>query len=385
MPDKTRLKIGFVLDDSLDRPDGVQQYVLTTGEWLRAQGHEVHYLVSTTLRRDLPNVHDLGENVGVTFNGNQMHTPLPASRRQIKQLLRQEAFDVLHVQMPYSPLLAGRVINAAGRKTAIVGTFHIFPKAWFVTAASRLLAIWCTRTLHRFDAIMSVSPAAQAFAQGTFGVQSTIVPNAIWLKTFRSAKPYPRRDQTVKNVLFLGRLVPRKGCLLLLQAAALLKDDSSVPPFAITICGKGPLADELERYARDHGLSRQVTFKGFVLEEDKPRYYASADVTVFPSNGGESFGIVLVEAMAAGTSAVLAGDNSGYRSVLESCPSEVLFDPHDPAALAAKLKSMLNDTALRKHVAAWQQHHAEHFDIERTGKTIMKLYVSALRRRRNMR
>ncbi len=385
LSETSRLKVGFVLDDSLDRPDGVQQYVLTTGEWLRSHGHDVHYLVSTTLRRDLPNMHDLGENIGVSFNGNMMHTPLPASQRRIRALLAREQFDILHVQMPYSPLLAGRIIKAAGPKTAVVGTFHIVPKSRLVSVAVRMLAVWCTRTLSRFDAVMSVSSAAQAFAQKAFGLSSLVVPNAIWLDTFRAAKPYARKHPEVINILFLGRLVPRKGCLLLLQAVMLLKDDPAVPPFAVTVCGKGPLEQELQAFVARNGLERYVTFKGFVREEDKPRYYASADVTVFPSNGGESFGIVLIEAMASGRSAVLAGDNSGYRTVLDACPGDVLFDPRSPAALAETLKTMLTDKALRRHIASWQRHHAEQFDIERTGGIIVRTYISALRQRTNMR
>src|SRR4051812_41321546 len=108
-PSDSSLKIGFVLDDSLDKPDGVQQYVLSMGEWLRSQGHDIHYLVSTTTRSDLSNVHNLGRFVTVRFNGNAMGTPLPASGRKIKRLLRDEQFDVLHVQLPYSPFLAHKV------------------------------------------------------------------------------------------------------------------------------------------------------------------------------------------------------------------------------------------------------------------------------------
>ena len=252
MPDTKHLTIGFVLDDSLDRPDGVQQYVLTTGEWLRRQGHDVHYLVSTSSRRDLHNLHDMASNVNVNFNGNRLGTPLPAARRHIRAVLAEKRFDVLHVQMPYSPFLAGRVIKAAARDTAVVGTFHIVPRSTFVALASRALAIWCRGTLRRFDRIMSVSTAAEAFAWRTFGVRSEVVPNPIELSVFRGAAPFSK-SQAAINILFLGRLVPRKGCQVLLQAAKLLAEDASVPPFHVTICGKGPLMEKLKQYVRDNG------------------------------------------------------------------------------------------------------------------------------------
>src|SRR5579875_4032120 len=100
------MKIGMVLDDTLDTPDGVQQYVLQVGRWLSAQGHDVHYLVGATTRTDIPNIHSLSRNKQVRFNGNRMSMPLPASRKKLKQFLRTEQFDVLHVQVPYSPFMA---------------------------------------------------------------------------------------------------------------------------------------------------------------------------------------------------------------------------------------------------------------------------------------
>ncbi|HTH72515.1 MAG TPA: glycosyltransferase family 4 protein, partial [Candidatus Pristimantibacillus sp.] len=106
-----RLKIGLVLDDSLDKVDGVQQYVLIVGRWLTAQGHDVHYLVGETKRTDLPGMHSLARNVKVRFNKNRMAIPLPANLRAIRALLKREQFDVLHVQVPYSPALAGRIIK----------------------------------------------------------------------------------------------------------------------------------------------------------------------------------------------------------------------------------------------------------------------------------
>ena len=113
MKSAKRLKIGFVLDDSLDVPDGVQQYVLTVGAWMKGQGHDVHYLVGQTDRNDIPNVHSMSKNIKVRFNKNRMTMPLPTSVKAIAAILQREQFDILHVQMPYSPFMAGRLIKAA--------------------------------------------------------------------------------------------------------------------------------------------------------------------------------------------------------------------------------------------------------------------------------
>lgn len=374
------LKIAFVLDDSLDKPDGVQQYVLTLGEWLRQNGHDVHYLVGETARTDIPNVHSLSRNVGVRFNQNRMSIPLPASRRAIRNLLEQEKFDVVHVQMPYSPQLAGRVVSSAPGKTAVAGTFHIAPHSKLVHVGNRLLRQVVGGSLGRFDEIVSVSPVAQDFAYKTFGVESSVIPNTIRLEPFYRAKPFTKYAHT-KTIVFLGRLVERKGCMQLLQAIAELRRQKP-GDFKVLICGIGPLESTLKAYVRQHKLTEIVEFVGFVTEADKPRYLASADLAVFPSTGGESFGIVLLEAMAAARGVVLAGNNPGYSSVLGDHP-EVMFDPYNTPQLAKKLQMYLTDDAARARARSWQQQFVRQFDVPNVAAHILAMYDQALRKRRS--
>ncbi|MEJ0073018.1 MAG: glycosyltransferase family 4 protein [Candidatus Saccharibacteria bacterium] len=159
------MKIGLVLDDTLDTPDGVQQYVLLVGGWLSEQGHDVRYLVGNTTRTDLKGVHSLSRNLKVKFNGNRMSMPLPSSKRRLRAFLQREQFDVLHVQVPYSPLLAGRLLAVAPSSTAVIGTFHILPYTRLVTLANRLLAVLNRRSGRRFDRMLAVSAPAAAFAK----------------------------------------------------------------------------------------------------------------------------------------------------------------------------------------------------------------------------
>ena len=377
--------IGFVLDDSLDRPDGVQQYVRTIGDWLQQRGHDVHCLVSTSNRHDPEHVHVLSRNMSVRFNGNRMRMPLPASGGAIRHLLKTVHFDVLHVQMPYSPLLAGRVIARAAPQTAVVGTFHIVPVSPLVHVAGRLLAKWCRPTLRRFDTILSVSSAAQDFALSGFGLKSIVVPNAVDISRFRHATPILPLQPPAKRIVFLGRLVPRKGCMALLEAVRLLQSDPTAPPFAVTICGDGALRPVLEGFVKKHHLEDRVTFTGFISETDKPGYYASADITVFPSMGGESFGIVLLEAMASGVSAVLAGDNPGYRSVLGADATALsMFDPTNPAVLAERIRVLLQDEEQRQDLIRQQQQRLAVFDVHVVGQQLLDIYEAALRRRQSV-
>ncbi len=380
MAKASKLKVALVLDDGLDKPDGVQQYILSVGSWLTSRGHEVHYLVGQTSRTDIANVHSLSRNVRVSSNGNRLTIPLPTSRRKLRQILRSQQFDVLHVQTPYSPFMGGRLVALAGPRTAVVGTFHILPNSPLYSLGNWLLGLWCRRTLKRFDAMLSVSSAAAQFALKTFRVRSEISPNVIDYDRFKEAQPLPQYDDDRLTILFLGRLVPRKGCQVLLEALAILKGRTDLPKFRLVICGHGPLENQLRRIVQKHGLNDMVEFAGFVGEEAKTRYYASADIAVFPSSGGESFGIVLIEAMAGGHAAVLAGNNPGYASVMAPQP-DLLFDPRDAVVLADRLAQYLLNSKQREQMAAWGKGYARQFDINVVGPKLVDVYNKALRKR----
>jgi phosphatidyl-myo-inositol alpha-mannosyltransferase len=308
---------------------------------------------------------------------------LPASRGAIRAVLAREQFDVLHVQVPYSPLLAGRIIKAVGPATAVVGMFHILPHSKVVTTANHVLGRWAKvqGSLGRFDAMMATSAPTSEFARRTFGIESQVVSLPIELQKFRGAKPFARYASG-KTVLFLGRLVERKGCQYLLRAVAHAVAHNTWPADArVVVCGGGHLGEQLRAYATAHGLAKMVEFTGFIAEEDKARYLASADVVTYPSTGGESFGIVLLEAMGASNGVVLAGNNPGYASVMAP-RLQSLFDPHDIPAFAEKIVQALTDDRARKTAVAWQQHYIQQFDIDKVGKRTVALYKEALQKRR---
>lgn len=372
-----KLKIGLVLDDSLDRSqNGVQQYVQSLGAWLLAQGHTVHYLVGQTQSSD-ESVHSLSRNIAVRFNKNRLSIPLPANKKRIQQLLADEQYDVLHVQMPYSPMLAGRVIAAAPPKTAVMGTFHILPFGKTQQYASKLLSSVQRRSLQRFDAICSVSSAAQSFADSHFGITSQVIPNMIDVRRFVSTYNIkPRR------VVFLGRLVPRKGCKEFLEAV------HALPPkllsgLEVIVASDGPQRAQLEAYVQKHDLP--VTFVGFVSESQKTELLATSQLAVFPSLGGESFGIVLIEAMAAGAGMVIGGNNPGYASVLGEWP-DVLVDPRDAKGFAHTLQRFIEDTEAHASIHAEQQKAVKQYDTNVVGAQILDLYKTArLHRLKEMR
>lgn len=367
------MKIGLVLDDTLDKPDGVQQAVLTLGKWLSSQGNEVHYLVADTKRTDIPNVHSLGKFLNLRYNKNNVRTPLPANRRVIKKLLAAENFDVINVTLPYSPFLAKVIINNVSKHTAVIGTFHMLPASRLHGFSHHGLRLLLGRSLKRFDKVVAVSEPAAHFARKAYGFNATYLPNPIVITDFRSGKRISDYKSNKLNIVFLGRLVQRKGILELIKAYNLLDDDTASKTRLI-IGGKGPQRAKAKQLVR---ADRDVIFAGYIAEKDKANFLASADIAVFPSISGEAFGIVLVEAMAAGAGVVLGGNNPGYKSVLGPQPY-LLFDPSDIKAFADQLKVFINDKKLREKMHEWQEESVEQYDISIVGKDFVKIYEECL-------
>jgi phosphatidylinositol alpha-mannosyltransferase len=369
------MKIAFVLDDTLDSTDGVQQYVLLVSSWLRAKGHDVHYITGHTTRTDISNIHSMTKNIRVRFNRNRLSVPLPVRAKEVSSLLAKQRYDVLHVQMPFSPVLAGKVISRADPHTAVVATYHIAPHGKLVIAANKALGIVQSRTVARLDALVSVSPVAQAFAKRTTGRSSTVIPNAIDTKLWKpTAKP-----KRVTDIAFLGRLVSRKGCVFLLQALSELKDAGKLTSQRIIIAGDGPERKQLEDYVSDEGLADNVKFVGYLSEEQKRHLLQTTKLAVYPATGGESFGIVLLEAMAAG-SVVLAGDNPGYSSVIGVADGS-LIHPQDTKNFARRLGVLLTNDNELKELGKRQQNLINQYDINTVGDAILSIYRDALNKR----
>jgi phosphatidylinositol alpha-mannosyltransferase len=377
------LKIGFVFDDTLDSFDGVSQYVKTLGAWLSGQGHEVRYLVGQTRMPEWAGgkVYSLAKNRRVSFNGNQARIPLPANKNRIKQVLADEQFDVLHVQVPYSPFLAQKIINAAGKEVAVVGTFHVAPGNFLSAWGGYGLRLMYSRSLKRFDQIVSVSPAAAQYANSAFGLRTDIVPNVLDVQKFAKASKKIKFRKS-RNILFFGRLVKRKGAKEMIKAFSVLHKYDKVAK--LTIAGDGPERKNLEELVENLELQDSAKFLGFIEEADKAKLMAGADIVCFPSLYGESFGIVLLEAMAAGAGVVIGGNNPGYKTVLGE-RTQLLFDPTNALAFAGKLSELLENEEIAKELHAWQQVEVQKYDVNVVGPRITEIYQTAISKDRSKR
>ncbi len=363
-----KLTIGYLLDDTLDVSDGVQQAVIAIAEQMREKGHDVHYIVSKTERSDLKNIHSVGKSWSTKFNGNSVRTPLPVSSKTIKELFSKVQFDVIHVQMPYSPLFAAKCIKLAPQKTKIFGTFHILPYSIASIYGTKILARALTKSHKRIKASYAVSEPALNFMNGSFNLDGTVLPNPVNYNFFSKAKPKKTKGKV--NIVFVGRFDERKGVKQLVKAYELLKNKDKI---SFTMCGKGPMHDELVKYAKDKELN--IEFPGFVSEQEKAELLSGADIAVFPSTSGESFGIVLTEAMSAGAGVTLGGDNPGYASVLHKW-GETLFDARNPTFIAETLNTFIDDKPLRNKLGKKQHEDAKNYDINLIVKHLEEDYLS---------
>lgn len=369
------LRVALVYDDTLDRHGGIAQYCLTLAAGLQRRGHHVTFLVgesSPEARGEAP-VHSLARNVGVRFNGNRLSVPLWSRRRRVNEVVDAGRFDILHVQVPYSPLMAGRVIASADPRTAVIGTCHVFSERRIPRAGALVLGALARPTLRRFDEFIGVSEPAAVFARALLGVSTgEIVPNMVDIEALRSGPA--ARNQAGPSVVFVGSLVPRKGVAGLISAFAAVADRH--PTASLTIAGSGPLRRRLERQARDLRLEARTRFLGTVSEAEKGMLLRGADVTCFPARFGESFGVVLLEAMAADSAVVLGGANPGHRTVLGR--EDVCVDADDPVGFAAKLDEVLGDAGWRQRIRDDQRRRVAAYDAERVCERLLAVYRRTL-------
>jgi phosphatidylinositol alpha-mannosyltransferase len=333
------LRIALVCPYSLSRPGGVQGQVVGLSRALETRGHSVTVFAPLDSACSAPEGVDLvatGHSVSLPANGS--FAPVTLSVRAVARSLgslRSTGFDVVHVHEPFAPglpygLLVGR------RLPPLVATFHRSGGSVLLT----LLGPLVRPLAHRLAFRCAVSEAARATAAGALGGTYEVLFNGVEVDRYRSVHPWPTDRPTL---LFLGRHEARKGLGVLLEAFELLlrsgRDDPSVDAGAkpvLWIAGDGPQTDALRLR---HPESADVRWLGVLTEDEKIRRLVAADLLCAPSLGGESFGMVLLEAMAAGT-VVVASDIDGYRDAAGGLA--VLVPPGDPVALAEAVGGVLS-------------------------------------------
>ena len=373
------MKIGIVSQSYYPRYGGVTEHVHHTALELRERGHDVT-IVTSRFRQgeaeNAPGVVRIGYNLMIPFNGAFVDLAVGLRlKAQLRSLMRAYDFDLVHVHAPLVPTLPLLAVQAA--ECRVVGTFHT------TSGPSRLLE-WTKGLLepivNRLHARIAVSNTAREFAHRYFPGDYHVIPNGVDVTRFHpGAAPIERwHDPDRVNILFVGRLDPRKGVQLLLD---------SMPEVVERTRGRARLLLVGDSYLRlkyqasvPASMRQHIHFVGHVPSHELPHWYATGDIFVSPATGNESFGIVLIEAMAAGR-AVVASDIPGYRSVVTPDVNGVMFEPGDRAALARTLTRLANDPERRALLGARGRARALEFAWPRVTDRLEAVYRETLARR----
>jgi len=368
------VKIGLVTPYVYPVPVGVNQHVRFLYENLRLRGHDVRIITSShgLQRSSEGDVIRIGKGFSVPSNGSVGTITLsPRYVSQVQQVLDREHFDLLHFHEPFVPFLSLVVLRQSS--SVNIATFHAY--AGFSPAmelGSKTLQGYARRLHGR----IAVSAAARHFVDRFFPGDYKVIPNGVDIGRYQRAVPLARWQDGTPNILFVGRLEDRKGLPHLLKAFRLVRKGGLEG--RLLIVGSGPQEREARRYVMTRGL-QNVEFLGRVSDGEKAQLFRTADIFVSPATGRESFGIVLLEAMAAGTP-IVCSDIHGYKGVVQRGSQAILVPPHDAKALAAGISELLGDAALRARMGAAGLERAQQFSWERVTAKVDDYYGFVIRR-----
>ncbi len=378
------LKIGIVSPYGYPHPGGVNDHVRNQHEQMAALGHDVWIITSKYGRERESEGHVIRLGTGWAFpaNGSVGRVTLGMRfKHQARELLEAHRFDVLHFHEPFVPFLSPTLLDASHQMDdgpINIATFHAFggfsPSYWVGRRfAGRLAGM--------IDGRIAVSGAARHFINRYFPGDYAIIPNGVDLDLYGRAQPFEELRDGTLNILFVGRLEERKGLIHLLRAYHRLRKRRV--DARLLVVGAGPKAREYRRYIGLRGI-RDVALLGRVSDADKARYFASADIFCAPATGQESFGIVLLEAMAAGVP-IVASDIHGYKNVVQRNVTGLLVEPRNQRALAAALYALARDPELRHELGDAGRAKAPEYSWSRVTERIVEYYHRVLAERASAR
>lgn len=367
------MRIGIVCPYSFDVPGGVQFHVRDLAEHLISIGHHVAVLAPADEDTPLPPyVEGTGKAVPIPYNGSVARLAFgPITAGKVARWLDQGRFDVVHIHEPIVPSLSILALWAVEGPT--VATFHTS----FVRSRAMQAAYPMVRgSFEKIHGRIAVSEAARETVITHIGGDAVVIPNGVFVDRFAAARPDPQWQGTSQapTIAFLGRIdEPRKGLPTLFDALpALLRRR---PGTRVFVAGHGDVAAARGRLAPE--VARSVEFLGGIDDADKQRLLASVDAYVAPHTGGESFGIVLVEAMAAGAP-VVASDLPAFVRVLDGGRCGVTFPTGDPAALATVLGDLLGDAPRRQALCELGRRHARRYDWSVVAAEVLAVYETVI-------
>jgi len=364
-----KLRIGIVCPYSWDVPGGVQNHIRDLAEFLINNGHYVEVLAPATESEDLPEyVVSAGRAVSIPYNGAVARVLFGVvANSRVRTWINDGNFDLLHLHEPAIPSLSLLACWAA--EGAMVGTFHAaakYQKA--IVAIGPILE----PVIEKLSARIAVSESARLTLTAHLETDAIVIPNGIYADNYRDGSP--RSEWQGNTVGFLGRFEEdRKGLPVLLDALPIIS--RFIPDIRLLIAGPGDSEEVLEKV--NPQLRNRVEFLGKISEEDKADFLASVSLYIAPNTGGESFGIILAEAMAGGA-AVVASDIPAFVDVLGNGELGALFESENSESLAKVVIDLLRDKNKREELAKSGAVHAQRFDWSQVGEQIFEVYELAM-------
>jgi phosphatidylinositol alpha-mannosyltransferase len=362
-------RIGIVCPYGWDTPGGVQSHVGDLAEYLIAQGHHVSVLAPAINEEGLPDyVTSAGRPIAIPYNGavaRVLFGPLAFAR--VKQWISSGNFDLLHLHEPAIPSISLLACWAA--EGPLVGTFHAASTRQKIAFA---ITPFIEPVIEKLTARIAVSEAARETLQIHLDTDAVVVPNGIYAKRFANAHVDDRWSGN--TIGFIGRFQePRKGLSILIDALPRIIE--AVPDIKVIVAGPGNPVDVLD--SMEPLLRNRFSFLGRISEEDKANFMSSVAVYVAPNTGGESFGIILAEALAGGAS-VLASNIPAFDSLLGHGQYGTLFTSEDSRDLAEKAIDLIRNPAKRRQLAVRGSEYAKNFDWDVVAESIYDIYEMAM-------
>ncbi|MFC1974332.1 glycosyltransferase family 4 protein [Chloroflexota bacterium] len=370
------MKIALVSPYDYAHPSGVNLHVSALADGFTRTGHEVNIIVPSSRPHETQqncNITTIGKPIPIRASGSIVRIPISPWHffsHRIKKILEQERFDVIHIHEPFLPVLSTSVLHHCSNETLNVGTFHAFRNnSWGYWFWRPVLKKWAAK----LDGKIAVSQPAKEFVSKYFPGDYTIIPNGIDLKRFSDQlTPIEKYSDNKLNILFVGRPEKRKGLKYLLSAYEMVKKE--MPQSRLIIIGPAPsrVLKKYQEYVSERNL-QDVVFTGYVSNEDLPCYYKTADVFCSPATGKESFGLILLEAMAT-AKPIVASNMGGYASLIKHGEEGLLVEPKDENALACALIELLGDKSLRDKMGEKGKIKAQDYSWEKVTGQVLVYY-----------
>jgi phosphatidyl-myo-inositol alpha-mannosyltransferase len=369
------VKIALVSPYDFAARGGVTTHITHLAREFDRRGHEVH-IIAPSVDEDCESpvpFHRLGTPVAIPSNGSVARIAMGSRlSSRLKQILASADFDIVHLHEPMLPALPLAVLRAS--RATNVGTFHAYSKRSLAYFYGKPILPYFFSKLH---GRIAVSECARDFVAGHCPGDYRIIPNGIDVARFATPLPPIAELQDGRlNVLFVGRLEKRKGLSYLLRAWGDIRRQR--PDARLVVVGGGRGLKHYRNFVGSLG-SDDIIFAGAVSEEDLPRYYQTADIFCAPSTGQESFGIILLEAMAAGRP-IVSTDIQGYREVITHGREGLLVPPKDHQALTDALVRLMADPALRDRMGAAGRETVPRYDWERVAGEVLEFYAETIHR-----